>query len=156
MDEEKPERSQNPAVDARLLSDAIKELNISKRNVALYSRDHPLTKESIGKAFGFLQKLFGSKGNIALGIAKDTIMLDGAVMDKKNPALKEFAMSLHSKGIAAITLCTSLTIEELCIFHELMTEKDTPVGSALLELAEKKGLKDIQFSPLDLSQLKFV
>jgi hypothetical protein len=150
------QKSENDAVEAKLLADAIKELNISKRNVALYSRDHPLTKESIERAFRYLQKLFESKGNIALGIAKDTLMLDGAVLDKKNPALKEFAMSLHSKGIAAITLHTTLTIEELFSFHELIMEKHTPLGPALLELAEKKGLKDIKFSPMDLSKLKFV
>lgn len=143
-------------VDARLLTDAIKELNISKKNVGLYPRDHPLTKESMAKAFSFLQKLFESRGNITLGIARDTIIIDEAVLDKKSTVLKEFALGLHTKGIAAITLYSTLTIEDLFCFHELITEKNAPMGPALIELAEQKGLRDIKLVSLDLSKFKFV
>lgn len=156
MEDEKQEKSSLSTADAKLLSHAIKELNISKKNVGLYPRNHPLTTESIKRAFRFLQKLFESKGSITLGIARDSLIIDGAVLDKETPALNEFALSLHSKGIAAITLSTTLTIEELFIFHELLMEKDTPMGPALLELAEKRGLRDITLTPLDLSKFKFI
>ncbi|HAM51455.1 MAG TPA: hypothetical protein DCP92_12485 [Nitrospiraceae bacterium] len=122
----------------------------------MYSIDHPLTKESIGKSFRFLQKLFESEGNITLGVAKDALMMHETILDKKNLALKEFALSLHSKGIAAITLHTTLTIEELLSFHMMISEKDTPMGPALLEVAEQRGLRDIKLFPLDLSKFKFV
>jgi hypothetical protein len=153
---ENEEKSPLEVADARLLLDAIKELNISKRNIGLYPRDHPQTKESLEKAFRFLQKLFESKGSITLAAAKDTLMIDNAVLDKKNPALKEFALSLYSKGIASVTLNTMLTIEELFGFHELITGKDIPMGPALLEVAEQKGLRNIKLLPLNLSKLKFV
>ena len=38
-------------LDARLLSDAIIELNISRRNVSIYPRDHPSVDKSLNKAF---------------------------------------------------------------------------------------------------------
>jgi hypothetical protein len=96
MEEEKQEKSAIDVADVRLLCDAIKELNISKRRVGLYPGDHPVTKESIGKAFLFLHNLFASKGNITLGIARDTLMINNTVLDKKNPALKEFALSFFT------------------------------------------------------------
>ncbi len=45
-------------IDARLLSDAIIELNISRRNVSIYPRDHPSVDRSLNRAFEFLHKLF--------------------------------------------------------------------------------------------------
>lgn len=156
MEEEKQEKAAIDVAELRLLCDAVKELNISKRRVGMYPSDHPVTKASIGKAFLFLQSLFASKGNITLGIARDALLINNTVLDKKNPVLKEFALTLHSKGIAAITLFTTLTLEELFSFQELITEKDTPVGPSLIEFAEKRGLRNIRLSPLDLSKFKVV
>jgi hypothetical protein len=43
-------------IDARLLSDAIIELNISRRNVAIYPQDHPSADRSLSRAFDFMQR----------------------------------------------------------------------------------------------------
>jgi CheY-like chemotaxis protein len=63
---------------------------------------------------------------------------------------REFALSIHAKGIAAITFYSGATMEELLGFHQLITEKDTPLGKALIELAEKRSLTHIRLSPLDI------
>jgi hypothetical protein len=46
-------------LDTRLLSDAIIELNISRHNVAIYPKNHPIVEKSLNRAFDILQKLFG-------------------------------------------------------------------------------------------------
>ncbi|MGD0887258.1 MAG: HEAT repeat domain-containing protein [Thermodesulfovibrionales bacterium] len=150
------EKSPPDAFDPAPLVDAIKELNISRRNVGLYPRNHPQTKDSTGKALRFLQKLFESRGSITLGIARDSIMIDETILDKKSPVLREFALGLSGKGITSITLDSTLTIEDLFSFHELFTERDTLMGTALVELAEQRNLRNIRLSPLDLSKIRFV
>jgi HEAT repeat protein len=156
MKETKEGNAPLDATDTRLLLDAIKELNISKRNVSLYPRDHPQTKESMGRAFNFLRKLFESRGSLTLGVAKDALMIDDTPLSKKILALKEFALTLHHKGIASVTLPTTLKIEELFGFHELLTARETATGAALVELAREKGLGDIELTPLDISKVRFV
>ncbi|MBI5633714.1 MAG: hypothetical protein HZA15_09585 [Nitrospirae bacterium] len=142
--------------DIRFLLDAIKEMNISRRNVGLYPRNHPQTKESAARALRFLQKLFETRGDVTLGIAKDEVMIEDAVLDKKSTVLREFALSLHSRGITSITLEAGLTNEDLFTFNELTTARDSIVGIALVEFAEKRGLGHIRLSPLDLSKIRFV
>jgi hypothetical protein len=84
-------------LDAKLLSYAIIELNISRRNVAIYPRDHPSVENTLTNAFKFLKQLFGMRSEITLAIAKDTIIIDSTwlatrmyigghkrVYDKKN------------------------------------------------------------------------
>jgi len=143
-------------IDARLLSEAVIELNILRRSVGLYPPDHPILKESINRAFDLLKKLFELRSSITLGVAKDTLVIDEYTLDRENPVFKEFALSLHSKGIAAVTFHSGLNVEELVSLHELITMREGPVGTALLEIAEKKGLSNIRLNPVDLSMFGFV
>ena len=153
MEEKKQEKL---PIDAKLLSDAVIELNISRRSVGLYPLDHPIAKESINRAFELLKKLFELRNSITLGIAKDTLVIDEYTLDRKNPVFSEFALSLHDRGIAAITFFNGLEVEEIVSLHELITTQGGPTGKALLENAEKKGLRHIRLSIMDLSNFSFV
>jgi hypothetical protein len=62
--------------------------------------------------------------SITLGVAKDALVIDEYTLDRKNPVFKEFALSLHSKGIAAVTFYSGLDVEEVVSFHELITMRE--------------------------------
>jgi hypothetical protein len=153
MEEKKKEKL---PLDAKLLSDAVIELNISRRSVGLYPREHPIARESIEKAFALLEKLFDLRSSITIGIAKDTLVVDEYTLDRKNPVFKEYAASVHGKGIAAITFYSGLDKDELFGFDELMTAKDGPTGKDLAERTQKNGIKHIVMTPLDISKFGFV
>lgn len=110
-------------LDARLLSDAIIELNISRRNVSIYPKDHPSVEKSLSRAYEFLQKLFELRPEITLAIAKDTLIIDDYYLDKKNPVYREFALQLSRMNISYVTFITGLTKDELYEFHRLVSEK---------------------------------
>lgn len=118
------------AIDARLLSDAIVELNIARRNVAIYPRAHPSVDRSLDRAFEFLNRLFELRPEITLAIAKDTLIIDDYYMDKNNPVYSEFALHLSRLNIAYVTFITGITKEEIYAFHRFIAEKrnDMPVG----------------------------
>ena len=152
VEEEKAKK--NP-VDSKLLSAAIIELNISRRSVGLYPADHPIVKESLRKAFSCFENLFEFSHNITLGIAKNTLVVGDFLLDARNPVFKEFAESLHLKGIAAVTFYSGLTMEELQGFHELLVARDSLTGPAIIGHAESKGIRAIKFIPLDTSKFNF-
>jgi hypothetical protein len=112
-------------IDARLLSDAIIELNISRRNVAVYPKDHPSVEKSLSRAYEFLKKLFELRPEITLAVAKDTLIIDDYYLDKKNPVYREFALHLNKMNIAYVTFITGLTKDELYEFHKLISERVT-------------------------------
>ncbi len=150
------EKKKKLPIDARLLSDAIIELNISRRSVSLYPSEHPITQRSIESAYGLLKKLFEIRGSITLGVAKDVLMVDEYTLDRANPVFIEFANSLYVKGIAAVTFYSGLNNDEIILLHKLITDKDIPAGQALMETTEARKLKNIKISPIDMSKLKFV
>jgi hypothetical protein len=149
------ERPENLPIDAKLLTDAVIELNISRRSVGLYPRDHPIVGDSIQRAFEFMQRLFGIRNAITLGVAKDMLMIDDYLLDRKNPVFREFALSLYKKGVVAITFTSGLEIGELINFHELLITGDEVVGQEVLKAAEERNLRHVRFVPIDISRLKF-
>ncbi len=120
-------------LDTRLLSDAIIELNISRRNVAIYPRDHPSVKRSLTRAYDFLQKLFELRNEITLAVAKDTIIIDDHYLDKKNPVFREFALHLSSLSIAYVTFISGLTEDEIYAFHRILSEKPSELSRSVIE-----------------------
>ena len=152
MPEEKQEKL---PLDAKLLSDAVIELNISRRSVGLYPPEHPIVRTSIERAFEHLQKLFEIRAEITLGIAKDTLIIDEFTLDRRNPVFMEFAQTLHARGIAAITFSMGLNEGDLTRLHELISAQDTPIGKDLVELAEKE-VSRIKLSPIDFENFCFV
>jgi HEAT repeat protein len=156
MDEQKKKDKKKQPLDTKLLSDAIIELNISRRSVGLYPSEHPITRQSIKNAHGLLKKIFEIRSSITLGVAKNVLMVDEYTLDRKNPVYIEFALSLHSKGIASVTFYSGLEEDELLLLHEIISNEDLPPGRALLGLEQYKKLRHVRFIPVDVSMFKFI
>ena len=138
-------------LDARLLSEAIIELNISRRHVALYPANHPLAERSLGRALDFFEKLLDLRPSIMLAVSKDTIFIDDYFLDRKNPVYKEFALHLHRMNIASITFNQGVTGDELYRFLRLISEKakDDATENTLQKILEESGLKHIHVGFID-------
>jgi len=137
-------------LDAKLLSYVIIELNISRRNVAIYPREHPLVERSLNNAFKFLHQLFELRPEITLAIAKDTIIIDEYHLDKKNPVYRDFALTLSRMNIAYVTFKTGITKDELYRFHTLLTEKTEDLSVInLKEVCKKYNLIHIDIGAVD-------
>jgi len=143
-------------IDARLLSEAVIELNISRRSVGLYPPGHSFITSAIDRAYDLLQKLFELRRGITLGVAKDHLVIDEYSLDPNNPVYIEVAESFHDKGIAGITFSSGLTRAELTALHELLIMKDAPTGKEFTDLARERGLAHIHLSPIDYDSFRFV
>jgi hypothetical protein len=144
-------------LDAKLLSYAIIELNISRRNVAIYPRHHPSVETTLTNAFKFLKQLFGMRSEITLAIAKDTIIIDTYYLDKKNPVYRDFALNLSKMNIAYITFKAGITKDELYRFHSFISEKieDLTINN-LKEALHKHKLTHIDIGFVDYRKFSTV
>lgn len=156
MSEEKTLGGEKLAVDARLLSEAVIEFNISRKNVGLYPPGHIRITNAIDKAFGHITKLFEYRSSITLGITKNSLIIDNKALDSRNPVYRECAMSFHDLGIAGITFQAGLEKSELVRLHEIMTRKDPPRGKSIVEAAQEAGINRLKLSPIDHTSFKFI
>jgi len=143
-------------LDARLLSEAIIEFNISRRSVGLYPPGHAVIREAIRRAHEILGRLFDIRSAITLGIAKDALMIDEYELERKNPVYRDFALCFHEKGVAGISFHVGLEREELVALLEMLTARDLPAGGEFAEMAEARGIVHIKLMPVDFSGFQFV
>lgn len=108
-------------LDARLLGNAVIELNIARHILALYSQEHQLVQLSLDKTFGILSDLFELRPEIALAVAKDTLIVDGSNLDPKNPVYREFALSLSRMSIALVSFVKGVTRQEVFDFFRFLS-----------------------------------
>ena len=107
----------------QLLSEAVIELNISRKNVGIYPPGHIQIANSIERAFHILQQLFKIRQEMTLGVAEDTLLVGEDYLDQKNPAYRDFALSMNQQGIASVTFINGLDKKEIVRFNRILTTK---------------------------------
>jgi len=138
-------------LDTRLLSDAVIELNISRKNVSIYPPGHIQITKSIDRAYEVLVKLFEIRQEMTLGVAKDTLFVGQDYLDQRNPVYKDFALSMNQQGIAAVTFIRGLDREELVRFHSIITTKqdEITVMGGIAKVVESSGIPHIRVMAID-------
>ncbi|TYO98095.1 HEAT repeat protein [Geothermobacter ehrlichii] len=138
--------------DTRVLTRFIYAFNISRQHTLSYPDDHPLVRKSALAMVDLLANLLEFRPRLTLGIARDSILVHGSVLDEKNPVFRKLASELFDLGIAAITFETGLTSDELLRFQRLAVSRPE-------ELADRGGLaaacRDLDLRHIDISGIDY-
>ncbi len=138
-------------LDTRLLSEAVIELNISRKNVGIYPPGHIQITKSIDRAYDILQKLFEIRSEMTLGVAKDTLLVGQDYLDRKNPVYRDFALSMNQQSIASVTFIRGLAKNELVKFHRVITTKpeDILAAGGINKVMGESGISHIRIQAID-------
>jgi len=143
-------------LDARLLSNAVIELNIARHILSLYAKEHPLVQLSLDKTFALLAELFDLRAEITLAVAKDTLIIDGHHLDPKNPVYREFALALSRMSVALVSFVKGATREEVFDFFRFLSRETADISSATLpQIIAEYPLPHILIQPLDYRTFAF-
>lgn len=147
---EKKEARELP-LDTRLLSDAVIELNISRKNVGIYPPGHIQITKSIDRAYELLQRMFEIRSEMTLGVAKDTLVVGRDYLDQRNPVYRDFALSMNQQGIAAVTFIKGLDRDELTRFHRVLTTRPEDIRSAggIEKVMQEANIQHIRVKAVD-------
>ena len=126
------DRPANQALDTRILSAFIYELNIARRQLALYPSGHPQILASSGAALAELEKLCAYRDAITFGIARDSLLFEDSWLTGEDPVYRDLAGYLFSREIASITFKPGLDAQELARFHHFLDAKPVENHSGAL------------------------
>lgn len=146
-----PQRNKDIPLDTRLLSEAVIELNISRKNVGIYPPGHAQITKSIDRAFFLLQKLFEIRSEMTLGVAKDTLLVGEDYLDQKNPVYRDCALSMNQQEIGAVTFIRGLDKDELIRFHRILTTKPEEIRDAggIMQVMRNAAIEHIRIHVID-------
>ncbi len=142
-------------LDARLLSESIHELNIARRNVSIYPKEHPIVEKSLSKSYECFVELFELRNEITLSVAKDTLIVDDYYLDKAHPVFRDFALCLTDLNIAFITFQTGLSRNEVYDLLRYIVENDKSSSETLMDRLNKYELPHVTLGFIDYGAFAF-
>ncbi|MGA2939950.1 MAG: hypothetical protein ABSF52_23040 [Syntrophobacteraceae bacterium] len=144
------ERQDTP-IDVRLLSQAVIELNILRKNTVLYTSSHAGVASNLDRAHDTLRKINALCPRLTVGVAKDCLLFGSDLLDPKNPVNREFALVLSRRAIASVTFLEGLRKEEILDFINILTTSPQQIiesGGVPLMLG-KFGVTGVQVQGID-------
>src|SRR2546428_9374973 len=110
---------------SRELADFLIELSIALHKHAMYPEGHPSLAPAAGGVTRRAERLFEDRTTLALGVARQQLVIEGVATDAKNPLLAELAGRLHRHHLGAVTFHRGLRVTEVAdILKTLAIEAD--------------------------------
>ncbi len=140
-----------PDLDTRMLSDFIYELNIARRHMTTYPAGHPMIDAATDKVLDLLDHLFEFRPEIGFGVAREALMFEGELLDRKNPVYRDFASFLFSRGIAAIHFMRHAERDEFIQLNHLLRAERAEVQEhgGYPALLEAQRITHVKIIPVD-------
>src|SRR4051812_43906315 len=98
---------------SRELADFLIELSIALHKHAMYPEGHPSLAPAAAAIIRRAEHLFEERTTLALGVARQQLVIEGVATDPKNPVLSELAGRLHRHHLGAITFHRGLAVGEV-------------------------------------------
>ena len=98
---------------SRELADFLIELSIALHKHAMYPEGHPSLAPAAAGVTRRAEHLFEERATVALGVARQQLVIEGVATDPKNPLLAELAGRLHRHHLGAVTFHRGLRVAEV-------------------------------------------
>src|SRR6266702_7935349 len=122
---------------SRELADFLIELSIALHKHAMYPEGHPSLAPAAAGLARRAERLFEDRTTLALGVARQQLVIEGVATDPKNPLLSELAGRLHRHHLGAVTFHRGLRVTEVAdVLKTLAVEAERtgePLGLGLPE-----------------------
>src|SRR5258706_1896440 len=98
---------------SRELADFLIELSIALHKHSMYPEGHPSLAPAAASVTRRAEHLFENRTTLALGVARQQLVIEGVATDPKNPLLAELAGRLHRHHLGAVTFHRGLRVNEV-------------------------------------------
>ena len=116
---------------SRDLSEFLIELSIALHRHSMYPSGHPALVPAIESVTRRAEHLLQDRPQIAFGVARRQLIIDGVTTDPEQPVLRRLADGLHRHHIGAVSIMRGIESQELGeALHALSAEpdRDGPLG----------------------------
>lgn len=153
-----PAKQPSAVVLPRDLSDFVIELSIALHKHGMYPRGHPTLNDARAAVVRRLDALLRERGSVALGVARNQLIIEGLATDSRNPLLQALAQHLHRHGVGAVKFVDGVRVAEIDAMLELLAADPDRNGSALESAANDSRFRSehISLLPLTYDQLELV
>ncbi len=106
---------------SRELSVFLIQLSVGLHKYGTYPKGHPVIEHAASAVFSGLSALMSSRDALAIGIARDQLIVEGAATDTDNAVLRELAQRLHRHQIGVVKFRKEVSPEETLEFLQTVS-----------------------------------
>jgi len=151
---EAPSRSERATL-SRDLSDFLIELSIALHRHSMYPAGHPALIPAIESVVRRAEKLLDDRPQIAFGVGRRQLIIDGVATDPDQPVLRRLADGLHRHHIGAVSIMRGADARELGEALRTLSAEPERRGPVGLDL-DAAVWPHIKLQPLTFDGLSFV
>jgi hypothetical protein len=151
-----PTSAQEPPL-ARELGQFLQDLSIALHRYGMYPDGHPALQPALDRLASRAERLFRDRAHIAVGVARDRLVIEGVATDARNTVLQGLAERLHRHHLAVIEFTSGLTKEELALIIKAVAEDPDRGGGPLGDRRENGDQwPHVRLYPLTLDGVEMV
>ena len=141
----------NLDLDTRLLSEFVYALSIARRQVVAYPPGHPMIASASEKLIALKERLLEFRQEVTIGIARNTLLIEGNQLDPANPVYRDLALNLFKAGVASLTVERSATAEDVRLLFTILASPGDRVaaGGGLAALLHSSGVRGFRAQEID-------
>jgi hypothetical protein len=116
---------------SRAFSEFLVDLSIALHKHAMYPTSHPSLEPAAGAVARRAHALLEDREQIALGVARDQLIIEGVATDPKQPVLRRLAEGLHRHHLGAMSLSRGVQTAEIAAALRALAadaSRDGPLG----------------------------
>ncbi|MFA5149388.1 MAG: hypothetical protein WC433_00540, partial [Candidatus Omnitrophota bacterium] len=122
---------------------AFKDLLTSLQTAKLYGAEHPITKNSIEKAYLSLQDVLADREELVVGIIGEELAFEKEIFFDLSKVLKQMIVYLKDREIERISFGRDLEKEELYKFIGFLTRPKEETKGRSADLLALAGIRNI-------------
>ena len=119
------------------LTDFLVELGVALQRRAMYPGGHPTLAAAEQRLIQRMTPLLSNVDAVAVGVARDQLVIDGNATDPRNPHLSGLAERLHGHRLAGFRFTDGLTLDELTGFLARLARDPEELGREPLSEAAR-------------------
>lgn len=142
----------------RDLSDFVIELSIALHKHGMYPDGHPSLKVARAAVARRLGALLRERQSLALGVARNQLIIEGLATDSRNPLLHALAQHLHRHGVGAVKFFDGVRADEIDAMLRVLAA-DADQGAAAIQPGDRPDRyrwEHLWLLPLTYDQLELV
>ena len=141
----------------RELTDLVLELSVAVHKHAMYPMGHPALSRVADGILTRADRLFMEREQIAIGVARRQLIVEGVATDPDHPVLRRLAESLHAHQLGAVSLLRGLEAGEVgAALRALATEPDYGGALGLQAPDVRPSWPHVRLHPLTFDNLAIV
>lgn len=138
------------------LRNMIRQLNVALVNMKVYAADHPTTEAAVRKSFDALTQILQQKGELALGVVENTLIVDESPVEESDALVAKFVEELLTRSIDGLVFYADISQDEFRVFLNCMNQDPdrlTAEGGAQ-KFFENQGVSHVLANEVKYGKIK--